>query len=203
MGFALRAARVRKNRKKDGGHRVNAKLRDESSSSAFYLQHRSLLRRFLTRFFSHPQDIEDVVQETFLRACQAQKTTELRSPAAFLVHVARNLALNELDARRRMVTNYPSELCAGMDVSSAEEQSMVNEQLAIFYQAAVSLPPQCQKAFLMRKVYGLSHQEIAKELNIAVSTVEKHLAAGLVRCNEFLKSRGYEPVRRRTAAATG
>jgi RNA polymerase sigma-70 factor (ECF subfamily) len=52
----------------------------------------------------------------------------------------------------------------------------------------------------MRKVYGYSHSEIAEELNMSVSTVEKHLANGLRRCNAYMAARGYLAEPRKIAA---
>jgi len=43
----------------------------------------------------------------------------------------------------------------------------------------------------MRKVHGLSHKEISERLNISVSTVEKHVASGLLRCSVYLRESGY------------
>jgi len=58
--------------------------------------------------------------------------------------------------------------------------------MKVFEEAVASLPGQCQRVFVMKKVYGFSHQEISKKLGISISTTEKHVVAGLKRCNEFL-----------------
>jgi RNA polymerase sigma-70 factor (ECF subfamily) len=64
--------------------------------------------------------------------------------------------------------------------------------MAIFAEAISALPPQCRRVFLLRKVQGLSQKDVAQRLGLSVSTVEKHLATGLVKCSEYLKLRGYE-----------
>ncbi len=45
-------------------------------------------------------------------------------------------------------------------------------------------PTQCRRVFVLKKIYGLSQEEIAAELGIAQSTVEKHIAKGLLLCRE-------------------
>jgi RNA polymerase sigma-70 factor (ECF subfamily) len=44
--------------------------------------------------------------------------------------------------------------------------------------------------FVLRKVYQLSHAEIAQELGLSHSTIEKHVAKGLLRCRDKLRSLG-------------
>ena len=61
----------------------------------------------------------------------------------------------------------------------------------MFCRAVASLPAQCRKAFLMRKVYGMSHKDVAEQLGISISTVEKHVASGLLRCSTHLREGGY------------
>lgn len=160
-----------------------------------------MLKRFLSRFLSGPHDIEDLAQETYLRAFRAEQEQDIQSPKAFLLRIAKNLALNELARKSRLLTDYIED-SVSQDVIddgvSPEQSAAARQKLAIFCQAVAELPAQCRRAFLLRKVYGLSHKEIAKELNISVSTVEKHVASGLMRCNIYLKNAGHaaEPVAR-------
>jgi DNA-binding transcriptional ArsR family regulator len=44
--------------------------------------------------------------------------------------------------------------------------------------------------FVLRKVYKLSHAEIAQVLGVSHSTIEKHVAKGLMRCREYLRDQG-------------
>lgn len=179
----------------------NAPRHSEVTSA--YLEHRTFLKRFLSRFLTSPDDIEDIVQETFLRTYNADANdVGIHSPKAFLFRVARNLAFKELGRKSRLITDYIEDLGATEFLEphpSAEDQAAGRERLAVFCKAAASLPRQCRRAFLLRKIYGLTHQEISQELNISVSTVEKHLATGLMRCNAYMKARGYQLARKRAA----
>jgi RNA polymerase sigma-70 factor (ECF subfamily) len=163
--------------------------------SAVFLQEQSSLKRFIAKFFSRPQDIEDVTQEAYLRAFGAERAGEyVRSPKSFLFRIAKNVALNELARKSRLLTVYIED-SVSQDVigegSSAEDRAMGQEKLTMFCRAVVTLPVQCRRAFLMRKVHGLSHKEISERLNISVSTVEKHVASGLLRCSAYLREGGY------------
>lgn len=46
------------------------------------------------------------------------------------------------------------------------------------------LPVACRTAFIMNKVEGLSHREIAETLGISVSMVEKHMLRALSHCRD-------------------
>ena len=157
-----------------------------SSVSAAFIEHESFLKRFLKRFLSRPQDIEDVVQDTYLKARCAEERQVISSPKAFLFRIARNEALKELRKKSRRITDYiedldePEALYGGV---SAEDEAIAKQRFGVFCQSVIEMTPKCRRVFLMCKVYGLSYKEIAAQLGISVSGVEKHVARGLEICN--------------------
>ena len=74
--------------------------------------------------------------------------------------------------------------------ANLEDDVMAQRRFELFCRAAAELPEQCRRVLILRKVYGYSQQEVAEQLGIAISTVEKHLAKGLVRCSQFMASHG-------------
>lgn len=155
-----------------------------------YLKNESALKSFISRFAFRPHDIEDISQEAFMRAFKAERNTEIRNPRAFLFRTAKNIALNELTRKSNILTDYIEENCS-LDVLSKEkavdEQYDDRQKFKVFCQAVSTLPAQCQRVFVMRKVYGFSHKEISKALGISTSTVEKHVATGLLRSREYMR----------------
>jgi RNA polymerase sigma factor (sigma-70 family) len=177
------------------GTETNRRAGIPQGLSAVFVEHQSALKRFIAKFFSRPQDVDDIAQETFLRAfCAERGGDALRAPKAFLFHVAKNVALNELTRKSRMLTDYIEDSIS-LDVigegESAEDCVLAQEKLSMFCSAVATLPMQCRRAFLMRKVYGFSHKEISDRMGISVSTVEKHVASGLLRCSTFLREVGH------------
>lgn len=160
----------------------------DSAVSAAFVEHESFLKRFLARFLSRPQDIEDVVQDTYLKARCAEESQVISSPKAFLFRIARNEALKELRKKSRRITDYIDDLDSVEMMNSeasAEEEVIAKQRLGTFCQSVLEMTPRCRRVFLMCKVYGLSYKEIAAQLGISVSGVEKHVARGLAICAAY------------------
>ena len=141
---------------------------------------------------SRSHDIEDVVQETYLRARHAEDSnTVINSPKSFLFRVARNEALGQLRKKSQRITDYIEEL-DGDDTVSAEhsqhaleDQIISQQRLGIFCESALEMSPRCRRVFLMVKVYGYSYKEVSEQLGISVSGVEKHVAKGFQICSAY------------------
>jgi RNA polymerase sigma-70 factor (ECF subfamily) len=138
------------------------------------------------------QDIEDVTQEAFLRAYSAEQGKVIEQPKSFLFRIARNVALTQLTLKSRQITDSladfnESEVLLGED--SAEDELIARQTIGLHCEAVAELPPQCRRVYLMRKVYGMSHREIADYLGISLSTVDKHLTKGLAHCDRYVRER--------------
>ncbi|MFC3052533.1 RNA polymerase sigma factor [Kordiimonas pumila] len=163
-----------------------------------FIEHEKALKHYLRRFFSRAQDIEDIAQETFLKAFATEIRTDVRSPKALLFRAAKHLALNELAKKANTTTDYTEDF-GGSDVfldrnhTGAEAQIDSKRKLIVFSKALASLPPACKQVFILRKVEGLSAKEVAIKLNISVSGVEKHIAVGLMKCSQYFRENGYDP----------
>ena len=138
-----------------------------------------------------PKEIEDVVQETYVRVCQL-KSSEIDSPRSFMYRTARNIALNYMNkAESRLVDSLDDsadEAPSYLQDPSGDtlERLCTDEEFSFFCDAVRNLPVQCRRAFVLKKVYGHSYREIAATLDISEKTVEKHIAKGITRCRDYL-----------------
>ena len=152
-------------------------------------KHQAALRRFISRFVQRNQDIDDVAQEAFMRAYRAEKTKPIEQPKSFLFRIAHYVAITELTKKTHQIIDYMADIdesgVVWVDVS-AEEQVTAEQQIGIYCEAVAQLPTQCRRVFLMRKVHGMSHREIAEQLGIAISTVEKHMSKGVRACANYM-----------------
>jgi len=140
-----------------------------------------------------PREIEDIVQEAYVRVCQVEKKSGIRSPRAYLYRAVRNLALDHMKRAESRLTDCLEEEteCTHFDSVANEDdtfrQAASNEEFSLFCDAVRNLPVQCRRAFVLRKVYGYTQREIAAELGLSESTVEKHIALGVKRCTYFMQ----------------
>lgn len=167
--------------------------------ASIYLGFRRALGRAVARIVKHT-DVEDILQEAFVRSFEAGRHNDIRDARAFLMRTATNLALNHVARKEHSTTGALEELSpddtpAALDVP-LDAQIDSDRQFLAFCRSVGSLPEQCRRAFILRKVYGLSQHEIATELGISESTVEKHIAKGLLLCRERLGNQLREPQQR-------
>ena len=162
-----------------------------------YLENRTALRRYLSKFRACGRDAEDLSQEVFVKAFAVEKDTDIKDPKAFLFRIARNLALNEVRKTRRSPTDHLEDF-GGADVVLdddvvGDERLDARNKLTVFAAALAELPPRCRDVFLMARVDGLKYKQIATRLNITVSAVEKNVARALLRCSQRFRIEGYDP----------
>jgi len=157
-----------------------------------YIASRSSISRLVARIVP-PHEIEDIVQETYVRICQIENKENISSPKSFMYKTARNLALDyQKQANVRLVDGIDNmELLEQRLTESHKdemyENALTNHEFSHFCEAVRQLPLQCRKVFVLKKVYGYSQREIAAKLALSESTVEKHISIGMKRCTLFMR----------------
>ena len=159
-----------------------------------YISFRARLVRAISRIVPS-KEIEDIVQETYVRVCQIENQSSIRHPRSFLLKTAKNLAFDYLKkAETRLTEPIDSEddeslFAVNPFADETFDQVASNQEFALFCEAVRLLPVQCRKVFILKKVYGYSQRDIALELNLSESTVEKHIAQGIKRCMQFMEQK--------------
>jgi RNA polymerase sigma factor (sigma-70 family) len=156
-------------------------------------RHRGALQRYVSKLTSGAQDIEDLVQETYLRIYSLPDFHVVESPKALLFRIAHNLVVERARRKEAQRTDTVADLEA-LNVYSRyalpDEQTDSSRRFEFFCAAVDRLPPLCRRVFVLRKVFKLSREEISEVLGISTSTIEKHVAKGLVRCRDYLREVG-------------
>jgi RNA polymerase sigma factor (sigma-70 family) len=152
--------------------------------------HEAMLRAWLASQYGGNVDVDDIIQEAYLRVLRAHAATPVRSPKAFLFVTARNLALMQL--RHRGVQREDS--LAEIDGSSIVDESPAiphavarAQELELLTKAIQSLPTRCRQIITLRKIYAMSLKEVAAELGIAEHTVEIQTGLGLKKLSRYFR----------------
>lgn len=153
------------------------------------------LVRFLTSKLKNEDDANDLAQEAFLRIYKLEHPQKLTNARAFLFVTASNLAIDQL-RRMKLHNSYVNteiRLAAVADgtetaAPSAERTAVAEQQLQLIYSTIEKLPAKCRKAFLLHRGKDMTYSEIARELKVSTSMVEKYIIQALRQCRQELQS---------------
>ncbi len=140
--------------------------------------------RLALRVLGDPDEADDVVQETYMRAWGRME--ELRDPAAamgWLSRIARNAARDRLRWWKRRPRESFDEAAlplaralANLDGPLPADEALASAQMSAAVAGAVAaLPDKHRVVLLLREADGMTYEEIADSLGIAVGTVESRL----------------------------
>lgn len=153
----------------------------QSRFNHVFLAQRTSLLRTLERMVNNHSTAEDLLQETYLRVTRALSERAIDHLEPFVFQTARNLALDHLRARkihaRTMVDDVPQDVVQSIaaPASSAEDAAHAEQLLERLNVSLSQLSPRQQQIFILSRLHGHSYQEIADELDVSLSTVQKEL----------------------------
>jgi RNA polymerase sigma factor (sigma-70 family) len=146
------------------------------------------LSRHLTKRFGRGSDVEDILQETYLKLQKIPTDAVIGNPRSYLYRLADNLAKDRarsLAARERYISSdvMPD---ISEDRPSPEHETDYRQRLQILENAVGELPERQREVFLMHKFDGLSYGDVATQLGISKSAVEKLMMKALAHCRDRL-----------------
>lgn len=153
------------------------------SIAALYQDHHSWLRGWLGKKLGCSHSAADLAQDTYLRLLVSGHIPEVSQSRGHLTQIAKGLVI-DLFRRRRIEAAYLDALSVlpEPETPSVETRALIIETLIEIDTLLHKLPYNVRKAFLLCKLDGLNYREIASELNVSVSSVEKYIAQALVAC---------------------
>jgi RNA polymerase sigma-70 factor (ECF subfamily) len=149
---------------------------------ALYRKYSQALRKFLVRHHVNKDDVADIVQETYCRVLKSGEVESIHYPKAFLFKVANNVARNAAKHRRSGVEGDAADI-ENVEVNdegpSPYRRLKAKQELAIVRAALEDLAPKCREVFVLNRFENLSYTEIAAELDLSVSMIEKYVSQAL------------------------
>jgi RNA polymerase sigma factor (sigma-70 family) len=160
-----------------------------SNISDIFVSYSAKIRRVVSRIVC-PEDIDDIVQDTFVRSYEAELKQEIKYVRSYMLKTAKNLALNHAAKSSSKFNDSIEDFVeppVELITAAFEDEFESKERFLFFCRATDQLSGQVRKCFILKKVYGLSQKEIAKYVGISESTVEKHVAKGLLKCVQYME----------------
>lgn len=151
---------------------------------AVVLPHEAAVRARLRRICPPGFDVDNLVAEALARAYQANEFARITAGRSYLLTIARNLLIDALRRETIVSLDFVADIDVLRDETTAERQVQAREELRWLQGVVDRLPLQPRKVFLLRRVHDLSPSDIAAQMGLSVSTVEKHLAKALRRVAE-------------------
>lgn len=149
----------------------------DSGLKAIFLAERPLLIRLVAARLGSADDAEDALQDMWLKLDQLGERP-IADPAAYLFRMAANLAADRrLSSHRRGAreTVWHEVQAEPDEIPDIERTLIARERLRQVEAALNALPDRTRTAFRMFRFEGRPQREIAAQLGISVSGVEKLL----------------------------
>lgn len=152
--------------------------------SDLYRQYSGLIRSVLFKLCS-PDDLDDLVQEVFIRIWNAlPKFSQKAKIKTWVYRIAYNLAVDDLRKRKRRGSHleYKEKI-----IESEEQNVMDREQVQKGLQ---QLSEEHRAVLVLSCMEGLTNREIADVVKIPEGTVKSRLHHAKIKMGEFLKEKG-------------
>lgn len=139
------------------------------------------------------EDSEDLVQEVFVRLLKYDTLSEVRFLRGLVFQIANSVLVDwsrrskarRIVAHDRLTDFHPDEEAIG-----CERWMLGKEAFSCVTECIRELPEKTQSILIRRRLEGQKNCEIAREMGVSVSTVEKHIHQAMA----HLRSRIEEPV---------
>lgn len=162
----------------------------EKVIAQLYQAHRQDILLQLLSMVKDRSIAEELLQDTFVRLSKMPGIEVIRQPRPFLMKIANNLALDYLRQLKKRPEIETEEACAELIDPLPEHMDLIlkERRLKQLKHAINQLPSRAREALMLAKFREMTLKEVAKEMDISQTMVEKHLKTALQKCRIALTS---------------
>ncbi len=172
---------------------------DESAYHALVDKYQNALFHHIRRIVRDRSEIEDLVQESFIKAFSALDSYSTQYAfSTWLYKIATNHAIDFLRKKRlrtqsidKPVKTKEGEMDVELpDTTYRPDRHIVEDQRKTFIQEAIdALPPKYYRVIVLRHQHEKSYEEIARELDLPLGTVKAHIFRARELLNKYLRDK--------------
>ena len=172
---------------------------DEAAYGELVEKYRNALYHHIRRITREKAEVEDLVQETFIKAFSALESYSTQFAfSTWLYKIATNHAIDFLRKKRLRTQSIdkPIQTKEGEmemelpDTTYRPDRHIVEDQRRTLIQEAIdALPPKYYKVIVLRHQHEKSYEEIAQELDLPLGTVKAHIFRARELLNKFLRDK--------------
>lgn len=177
-------------REKEDGVPKKRPEQDTQDIAGLYRLFRSPLLQFFRGKLPKDEDPEDNVQAVFGRLMEIKDRPHIDISRWLIFKIANNLVADRFRWRDRHKATPMEDVSDKHLEAHTPLQDRIfegKERLLEFKDRLEELPPRCKQVFVLHRVFGFSHKEVAAQLGISVSTVEKHMIKATEKVNVIMK----------------
>jgi RNA polymerase sigma factor (sigma-70 family) len=140
------------------------------------------MRGILARSGCRHAEIEDLMQDATVRLLEyCKRGAQVREPEAVLVRTVQRLAINHhRDAHLELYSDQSPERLELIDPGPTPEEVVLGEQCLNELQKTLdAVSFRTREVVFLQRLHGLSYAQIARHMQMPVSTVEKHIARAM------------------------
>ena len=162
---------------------------DESAFTAVYELYSEKVYRLAFRFLKDKEQSEEIVQEAFINLWLSREKLDVDGNMwLYLYVISKRLSLNALRQVGKSSILVEKLLQQVSELQNTTEEEVLAHDLEHYAEKIIEkLPRQQQLVFKLSRVEGLSHKEIAEQLQISPNTVKNHMVEALKTLKTHLK----------------
>lgn len=156
-----------------------------------YQQYELNIRKFLMRKVRQKEDVEDMVQETFLKAHRVSDWEDVRNPESYLVSIAKNAYKDYIRKEtRNIVDNRTDITCLEMKDDKPNPEQIISgkQDFRELEKVIGSLTPRVKQAIILIKIMNVTYAEASEIMGVSISTLENHVTKGIAECRRKIKT---------------
>jgi len=134
-------------------------------------------------------DIDDIIQEVYLRIVKDCRLKKAESAFAYLCTIASNIVKDQLRKQqvREVKLHVSADEVALKSSSPSPEQSLQSKEvIGVINDAFDTLDKRSQQAIILHRFKGFTYKSISKEMGISITMVRKHIVRALDHITEHI-----------------